>query len=270
MEHSGSNSPVASFPCSVDTIDQGTGSSLVGGRVLATVRPGAAEATAVWLGSATERSADTAWSATADEERAKLNAKRSLLRMKSTARRYAIANLLTVNWTLTSEEPTFERASIIRRVNRFLTALRVELGEAFPYVYVLELHPGGHGYHVHLLLQERFIDKHKMQRMWGGIVWFARHHRDSAGNKLKARHGARQAAGYLLKYVTKDWGPGSGEHRYERSTGFNEEEVRQLFRSFAEALAWVATFRQGEPVLSEWESESVEDWHGPPVRWVCW
>ncbi len=186
------------------------------------------------------------------------------------ARRYAIANLLTVNWTLTSEEPAFERATIVRRVNRFLTALRIELGEAFPYLYVLELHPGGHGYHVHLLLQERFIDKHKVQRMWGGIVWFARHKRDSDGNKLKARHSARQAAGYLLKYVTKDWEPGSGEHRYERSTGFNEEEVRRLFRSFSEALAWVGSFLNGDPVLSQWESDSVEDWHGPPVRWVCW
>ena len=260
----------ASFRPLVDIIDQEGHQEQVRGCVLASVHPGAGEATAVWMGSQPSGSSETAWSETADDEKARLNAKRSLLRTKSTARRFCIANLLTVNWTLTTADGCTDRRAMIRRTNRFLTRLREHLGEEFPYLYVLEFHADGQRYHVHLLLQERFLDKHWVDRTWGAISWFSRHDRDKNGNKLNARNAARAAAGYLLKYVSKDWNECGGQHRYERSSGFNGEVIRRTFRTFAEALAWIAEQRDGDPVISEWESESVEDWHGPPVRWLCW
>lgn len=241
--------------------------------VLVSLYEESCEATAVYYSPPLESLGESAWAALPLFERQLLNARKSLQRTKSTARRYAVANLLTVNWTLTTEGAgCFDRRVMIRRTNRFLSALRArhEMSGPFPYLYVLELHPGGHGYHVHLLLQERFLDKHMMQRMWGAIVFFSRHDRDQNGNKVSAVNAARIAAGYLLKYVSKDWEAGSGQHCYERSTGFNHPPRRRLCRSFAEARMWLRIQRLDAPVVALFTSAEVEDWHGPPVEWMAW
>lgn len=225
------------------------------------------EATAVWCGPQGEFNEQSEWMAKDDLLRMVLNAQRSMARSKSAARRYAVQNLLVTNWTLTWEgEGEFVRSRAIARVNRFLRELRVKLGGAFPYLYVLEVHPGGHGYHVHLLLDDRFIDKHELQRLWGGIVWFSRHNKGGHSQRSEARI----AIGYLMKYLTKDWEAGSGQHRYERSVGFNVAVVRRIFRTFREAEAWLAGQREQAPLLQRFDSETVEDWHGPPVLWMAW
>ena len=255
----------------VDVISHDDTKVQVSAGVLVSLYEESCEATAVYYSPALESLGESTWAALSEVDRHRLNAAKSLQRTKSTARRYAVANILTTNWTMTTEgSGCFDRRMMIRRTNRFLSALRDRLGEAFPYLYVLELHPGGHGYHVHLLLQERFLDKHMIQRMWGGIVFFSRHDRDKNGNKVSAVNAARIAAGYLLKYVSKDWEAGSGQHCYERSTGFNHPPRRRLFRSFAEARIWLSIQRSDAPVVAMFSSEAFEDWHGPPVEWMAW
>jgi hypothetical protein len=209
------------------------------------------------------------------DERDALNASRSLQRTKSKARCYAVQNLLTKNWTLTWAGPgEFDKRAARRRVNRFLTRLREELGEDFPYLYVIEVHPGldgpesSHGYHVHLLLDNRFIDKYRMQALWGSIVHYSAH--EKLGRGQGARQHARIAVMYLMKYLSKDWEAGSGEHRYERSNGHNVRTVRTLCRSFAEAARWIASMRENVPVIQRFDSSDLEDWHGPPVVWIAW
>src|ERR1035437_673038 len=73
------------------------------------------EATAVYYSPALGSLGESAWAALPLFERQLLNARKSLQRTKSTARRYAVANLLTVNWTLTTEGAgCFDRRGMIR------------------------------------------------------------------------------------------------------------------------------------------------------------
>lgn len=260
-----------SFRPSVDTIDPGVSKDQARAGVLVSVWPECGEATAVMVSPPGLGDGLSPWMQLSEEQRARLNAEKSLHRSKSAARRYAVANRLTKNWTLTfAGAGVFSRRFVVRRVNRFLTTLRHDLGERFPYLYVIELHPGGHGYHVHLLLDSRFISKHKMQRLWGGIVHFSEH-RKRGNQRQSARQQARIAVGYLMKYLSKDWTPGSGEHRYERSTGFNGEKRQRWFSTFGQAMAWVRSVRgPDQPVLESFDSRAWEEWFGPPVMWVAW
>ena len=84
----------------------------------------------------------------ADPERAAAEADR---RARTKIRRYAVANRLNRFGTLTyagqgCHDPTGARWD----VGAFFKALRPALGgRSFPYVWVPEWHPGGHGLHVH-------------------------------------------------------------------------------------------------------------------------
>ena len=85
----------------------------------------------------------------------------------------------------------------------FFRGLRRELGgEAFPYVWVPEWHPGGHGLHVHFAVG-RFVPVGLIKEVWGrGIV-----HGKLIGDLpvgSGALEEARAAAAYLAKYVSKN------------------------------------------------------------------
>jgi hypothetical protein len=153
----------------------------------------------------------------------------------------------------------------MRDVNDFLQRLREHLGEAFPAAYVLELHPKGHGLHVHIALQSRFIRWELLGQLWGhGHVQYS----DGAvaiRNAGSKRAQSRRLAQYLTKYMAKGWADqhDAGDHRYEVTQGFQPETSRRVFYSLAAALDWLDS-TDGAPA-TQWCSDSAEDWEGPPV-----
>ena len=117
---------------------------------------------------------------------------RSARRAKKELRLFIVANVLTRMWTLTYAEEHWDRDVVIADVNDWLQRLRVYLDCTFPAAYVLELHPEGHGIHVHVAMESRFILHPEMQRLWGhGLVQY------SDGNKaIKRIRGKRATVSY--------------------------------------------------------------------------
>ena len=71
-------------------------------------------------------------------------------------RRYAVGNRLNRFGTLTYAVACTDPKQVSMDVGTFFRDLRNEIGRPFPYVWVREWHPGGHGLHVHFLVG-RFI-----------------------------------------------------------------------------------------------------------------
>lgn len=139
----------------------------------------------------------------------------------------------------------------------------------FPgYLMVPEEHPGGHGWHWHLLHRDRPNKKQlaAIRRSWSSYL--ASHGHDNHGARIHAKHwgSTRKAAEYAAKYVGKALdGIAPGRNRYMRSLGLTLPEVTELvirsslseLADYFEALGWkVATFQTptGYPLL----------WSGPP------
>jgi hypothetical protein len=131
--------------------------------------------------------------------------------------------------------------------------------KGFLYIYSLEVHPGGHGFHVHLGFN-MYVSKEKLRAAWPwGFV-------DIRMLKVKAVRGAREqarrTAQYLAKYACKseDEGRQLGRHRYERSQGNNPTEER--FEGSWGALTELFEDR-GAFSLWSWDSAVDDQWCGP-------
>lgn len=202
-----------------------------------------------------------------DLERESKNLERASKRAHVALRRYCVANQLLKMLTLTYAQTVLEHKVVKDDVNALFVRWRsLKGGKSFPYAYVLEFHPGGHGLHVHTAVPLHFIDKFWLEETWGhGIV----HYRDPK----PLRHGdtrerARNLSRYLSKYVSKDLGNihEKNAHRYEVAQGFGVEVERQAFHTLVEANHWLSKFRD-ESFVQVWESSKDQDWEGPPV-WV--
>lgn len=259
----GSGGAVASFPCPNDITSSRNIRPYLATRLVNT-----GEASVVYMHPC--REPDRTPKELSEEEellRQIQNVKRSEQRAKKQLRLFIVANVLTRMWTLTYAGEHWDRDVVIADVNDWLQRLRVHLDRRFPAAYVLELHPEGHGIHVHVAMESRFIYHPDMQRLWGhGLVQY------SDGNKAikripGKRAKARALAGYLSKYMAKGWVDlhRPGQHRYERTQGFGVERVRRVFRTLGDALAWLDA-EEGAAPVSGWHSDSSEDWTGPP----CW
>lgn len=204
-----------------------------------------------------------------DSERAAAEAvRRALVKI----RRYAVANRLNRLGTLTyAGVGCHEPAQLREDIAEFFKALRPSLGgKAFPYVWVPEWHPGGHGLHVHFAVS-RYVGQTLIRDTWGrGHVHIKLLGDLPVGSGTVGE--ARLAARYLSKYVGKgldDERRSSGLHRYEVAQGFQPERVAFLDRTEERVIAR-ASERMGGPPEQVWRSSSVEGWHGPPACWVAW
>lgn len=200
------------------------------------------------------------------------NARRAVARARVSVRRYAVRNRLTRLWTFTYVEAQWDVGQVRRDVNAWAKRLRKHLDRSVPYVAVMELHPGGHGLHVHVLLPSRFVRHKAMRALWGkGHVQYS--DGDTSVRRVKGqRSRARRAAEYVAKYVGKELGQamGPGQHRYEVGEGFQPEQVRRSVRSEFAGLRWLCERRGGELPVLVWSSDDLEDWRGPPVRVLTW
>jgi hypothetical protein len=273
-------------------IDSATGEIIASGldrEVLLVEYPSLGEAVAVW---APQRLDDDdqgggdwgiEWGELDDDVREALNLERSCRRTSCTMRRYMEHNKLTKMWTLTTREgDDLSHAAwlVMRgRMQRFMKKVRRDFfrGRAFPYLYVFERHPKGHGWHVHLFLQDTYIDKRSMDRLWGHghthYLDFRKGGKTHDGQWIAAaprggRGAARAAARYGAKYGSKTIADETeaGFHRYERSEGFNVPKVTRRVESFDQARVEV----QNAPYFGGWDFiSSSADWGesyvGPPA-----
>jgi hypothetical protein len=198
---------------------------------------------------------------------------RSLRRARTKIRRYCQANRLDTLWTFTYAKQGGERDRDVvqRQVAMFFRRMRLKYGP-LPYVWALELHPGGHGWHVHVALRG-FWPHAVLTEMWGhGIVEFSRRKHVGPG-ETGSCSGARLAA-YIAKslagYVAKELEAGRGRHAYDVGQGF-QPQVEDLLGESDDGLRDLLVQRFGGQLWqAEWRSEDGEDWRGPLVRWWGW
>ncbi len=205
----------------------------------------------------------------ADPERA---ASEAVRRARSKIRRYGVANRLNRLGTLTYAGAGCHDGRRLRAdVAGFFKGLRPALGgEAFPYVWVPEWHPGGHGLHVHFAVG-RYVPQPVIRDTWGrGHVHIKLLSDLPVGSGTLAE--ARLAVRYLCKYVGKgldDERREAGLHRYEVAQGFQPERILVYGATDDDAIDRASGFMGREPETI-WRSSTVEGWRAPPACWVAW
>ena len=204
-----------------------------------------------------------------DAERAAEEAAR---RARAKIRRYGAANRLNRLGTLTYRgEGCHDPVGLRRHLGGFFRELRAGLGEgAFPYVWVPQWHPGGHGPHAHFAVG-RFVPRRLIERAWGhGFVHIKL--LDGlpvgSGELGEARLAARYLAGYAGRDLADERRP-AGLHRYEVAQGFQAEKIL-VYGQSAEDVIGRASSVMGSRPERVWLSSSVEGWHGPPACWAQW
>jgi hypothetical protein len=204
-----------------------------------------------------------------DAERAVEEAAR---RARAKVRRYAAANRLNRLGTLTYRgEGCHDPVRLRRDLSGFFRELRDALGEGgFPYVWVPQWHPGGHGLHAHFAVG-RFVPRGLIDGSWGhGFVHIKLLDGLPVGSDQLAE--ARLAARYLAGYAGRDLGDErrpAGLHRYEVAQGFQPEKVLVYGVSAEDAIERASSVMGSDPERV-WLSSSVEGWHGPPACWAQW
>jgi hypothetical protein len=154
-------------------------------------------------------------------------------------------------------------------VGAFFRALRKGIGdERFPYLWVPQLHPGGHGLHVHFAVG-RYVSRGLIDAAWGhGFVHIKLLGDLPVGSS--ALEEARLAARYLSPYVSRglDVERIPGLHRYEVAQGFQPQSIECYGPTAATALASASKVMGREPARV-WLSPE-EGWSGPPACWAAW
>jgi hypothetical protein len=193
-------------------------------------------------------------------------------RARAKIRRYAAANRLNRLGTLTYRgEGCDDPARLRNDLGGFFRELRTELGAGrFPYVWVPQWHPGGHGLHAHFAVG-RFVPRKLIERSWGeGFVHIKLLDGLPVGSGTLAE--ARLAARYLARYVGRDLEDErrlAGLHRYEVAQGFQPAKI-QCYGGSAEDVIERASGYMGSSPERVWLSSSVEGWRGPPACWAQW
>lgn len=194
-------------------------------------------------------------------------------RARRQLRCYCAANRLNRLGTLTyagagCHDPRQVRA----HVGGFFRALRTELGgKPFPYAWVPEWHKSGHGLHLYFAVGQ-YVPRKVIESSWGrGFVHIKLLSVLPVGSTSWEE--GRRAAGYLCKYVAKDFGDVNRPrdlHRFDVAQGFQPERVRVTGSSAAEVLAKASGGYFGADPMRRWSSAEVDDWQGPPAIWAQW
>jgi hypothetical protein len=204
-----------------------------------------------------------------DPERSAAEAAR---RATGRLRRYCAHNRLDRLVTLTYRGQGCHDPKVVRaHLAVFFRQLRAALdGEAFPYVWVPELHKTGHGFHVHCAVG-RFIRKGRLDESWPHGFTHIKRLDGVPGLDRWAR--SRIAARYLSKYVTKSFtdvaARPKGLHRFDVAQGFTPRP-EMLTANSREAVIRQAAERMGGEPSSVWLSDGQPGWQGAPsfsARW---
>ena len=196
-------------------------------------------------------------------------------------RRYCAANRLNRLGTLTYAEACHDQEQVRADVAEFFKRLRrgvavkelpakIRPGDPFPYLWVPEWHPGGHGLHLHFAVG-RYIPAHLIKEDWGhGFIKIKQLNGLSTGSGPLEE--ARLAARYLAKYAAKDLDDEArrfGLHRYEVAEGCQPVAVELRGRSPEELIEQASALVGCKPKRVSY-SGSWTEWHGPPAFTVEW
>jgi hypothetical protein len=190
-------------------------------------------------------------------------------RAGTSIRRYAASNRLNRLGTLTYATGCHDQRQLRADVGDFFRVIREKVGEPFPYLWVPEWHPSGHGLHVHFAVG-RYIRQSAIKTAWGrGFVHIKLIGDVPMGQGQLGE--ARIAARYLAKYVRKGLGDEreKGLHRYECAQGF-QPRVERIVAHTAHAAIGEASERMGRWPELIWRSRDADRWFGPPAVWVSW
>ncbi|MEX0826235.1 MAG: hypothetical protein WD184_05740 [Acidimicrobiia bacterium] len=190
-------------------------------------------------------------------------------RARSKVRRYCAANGLNRFGTLTYAGEGVHDPRVVRAdVGRFFRGLRRGLGgEAFPYLWVPELHKSGHGFHLHFAVG-RYVPRGLIERAWGrGFVFIKLIQGTPSGAGV--REEARVAARYLSKYLGKEMAGAGGLNRYDGAQGF-QPKAEPITGRTESVVVEAASERMGSQPAYVWRSVNQEGWKGPPAVWLQW
>jgi hypothetical protein len=206
-----------------------------------------------------------------DEVRKERSREVASRRAASRLRRYAVANRLNRLGTLTYAESCTDPRRARADIGDFFRNLREAMGKSFPYVWVPEWHPGGHGLHLHFAVN-RFIRHGTIKEAWGrGIVDIRRREPQRLGGGQVDE--SRQTARYLAKYVRKgmdDESRPKNLHRFDCAQGFRPE-VELVHGAKQVDVIEAAADRMGGWPSVVWRSQDMEQgWFGPPALWLQW
>jgi hypothetical protein len=191
-------------------------------------------------------------------------------RARTNIRRYCAANRLNRLGTLTYRgKGCFDQGQLRADVAAFFRRLRSDIdGGAFPYVWVPEWHPGGHGLHLHFAVG-RYIRRSFIEGAWPhGFV-----HIKLIGD-LPAQAApiveSRRVAWYLAPYIAKAFAERRepGMHRYEVARGFGPGVTQYL--GLRSDVIDKASAQMGERPGFVSSSDSWRDYSGPPAVFVSW
>jgi hypothetical protein len=193
-------------------------------------------------------------------------------RARGRLRRYCAANRLNRLGTLTYRgSGCHDPAQVRADLGTFFRSWREALGgQASPYVWVPEWHPGGHGLHAHFAVG-KFIKQTVIRDAWGhGFVSIKLLSDLPVGSGRLEE--SRKAAGYLSKYVAKSFTDQRvpGRHRYDVAQGFQPKRVQVWGRSSQEVIGQASAMLGGLAPARQWFSSDQEGWQGPPALWVQW
>lgn len=200
------------------------------------------------------------------------NSERAARRARTRLRRYAVANRLRYLWVLTlapdacSQYPC-QHVTDLRLVKRQVASfvkrgLRSDLRYGGAYVVGYERHKSG-AWHVNLLLSRRLAHRAVELAWWRGNVWVERF---TGGRGSSQRDGARRAAAYVAKYVTKDFEDVSPHvHRYDVAQGF----AVRVVRVYALSATGIVEECQVGAVEYRFDAPAPESGRGPPIVWAA-
>jgi len=200
----------------------------------------------------------------ADPERAE---RESVRRAQVAIRRAVTEHELVRMVTLTFRESTTaeQRGEGVRRVQHFLKRLKRRIPQ-LRYIAVPEWHPGGHGWHWHVLI-DRYVSKQLVADLWGWGFVDVRLIRPKSG--AGGKEATRKAAAYAAKYIgpPQDAESGApahqrGDQRYLRSEGLDITEVEM--EGDAHSLIVAAWSMLGK-VTWMWWSGWDSTWRAGPV-----
>lgn len=139
------------------------------------------------------------------EENRKLYREQSIIRAGSKIRQLIKENNLAKMWTMTYEKEITDRDTALSDFKKFMKRLNYHLTKKVHYVAIMEIQrkryeeTGKPVLHFHMAIDNRYIDKHQLQDIWGhGNVYYSE---TKQGRKLE---GASDIAGYMSKYLKKD------------------------------------------------------------------
>lgn len=201
---------------------------------------------------------------------------RAVRRAQSMIRRYCRECGLDHMWTFTyAGEGCHDRHEVLAHMEAFGREWAVRFKtrrypDGRPWLAVLELHPGGHGWHVHFCIRG-YLHWSKLAPLWPhGSIQIPE---GPDGQKLAGWFDPQYVARYLSDYVGKTLGDGRehlGEHRYLKARVMRLTTERHLAAGYESAERVAIALFGGVPPAFRWDSEDDEDWTGPPVTWLDW